>query len=215
MKQKQGGKKVLHLMNWDRKFIPQFVSLMEESETGCTHNFVTYGDLSNFDTREFPNIRSCSSFWQLLFAASLSAARSDLVILHGLFGSRIILVLTLLYPLQLSRFYWAIWGGDLYGLDRTRSVGQFLKAGLRSFVIKRLGGLITHIKGDYELAVSKYRASGNWHDCFMYHSNVFRDRPPQSGSDSECIVLIGNSADPSNRHLELIKILKTSNEKFE
>ena len=132
---------------------------------------------------------------------------AEKIIFHGLFDPRLIFLL-MLQPWLLKKCYWTIWGGDLYD----HKLGEKnLKWKLREFVkqrtIRKIGHFITHIHGDYELAQQWYGAKGQWHECFMYPSNLYREYPitlkPHEGTN----ILLGNSASSSNNHLGALEKL--------
>lgn len=102
-----------------------------------------------------------------------------------------------------------MWGGDLYNYQpRSRVFRSNINELARRFVIKRFGVLITHVEGDYALARERYQASGRWHECFMYPSNLYQDFPLQPKIHDTINIQVGNSADPSNNHLEVLEKLK-------
>ncbi len=135
--------------------------------------------------------------------------KSEKIILHGLFDSRTVLML-FLNPWLLSKCYWVIWGGDLYYY---RFKPKTLKAKfyeiVRHKVIKKLAGLITHIKGDYELAKLWYGAEGKHYYSYLYPSNQFKEvkLTPKKNIDT-IFVQVGNSADSTNNHLEIFEMLQ-------
>jgi len=79
-------------------------------------------------------------------------------------------------------------------------------------VIKRIGHLVTYIPGDVELARKWYGARGEYHECLMYLSNVVNPQVLQGVEQAESTqsgltFLVGNSADPSNNHIEALEKL--------
>ena len=102
-----------------------------------------------------------------------------------------------------------IWGGDLY----SRNLGKKnLKWHILEFfrrpVIRRIGHLVTYVPGDVELAREWYGATGKHHDCLMYTSNIYREHKAITQPHTTINIQIGNSAAPSNNHLEIIEKLK-------
>lgn len=130
------------------------------------------------------------------------------VIIHGLFDLKLVIVLFFM-PWLLKKCYWGIWGGDLYVYqlgerDWKWQVREFF----RRPVIKRMGHLLTYIKGDYELAQQWYGAKGQYHECFMYTSNLYKEYDVPQKQHSGINILMGNSADPSNNHLDVFDKLE-------
>ena len=134
--------------------------------------------------------------------------RADKIILHGLWDYQVLLLLTA-QPWLLQKCYWTIWGGDLYVRHAKTKVGvsiwrQHVGEAIRRIVIRRLGHCVTYIKADYELARQWHGAKGQWHDCLIYPSNLYRELPTQNADHVGINILVGNSAYTSNDHKEVL-----------
>jgi dTDP-N-acetylfucosamine:lipid II N-acetylfucosaminyltransferase len=70
-----------------------------------------------------------------------------------------------------------------------------------------LHGLITYIKGDYELAQKWYGATGTYYECFMYPSNLYKEYDIKPRAHDTINIQVGNSADPTNNHIEVFEKL--------
>lgn len=134
--------------------------------------------------------------------------KADKIILHGLFDIYLVVIL-FFNPWLLKKCYWVIWGGDLYYYKLAKNnLKKTIKEIFRKFVIKRTGFLITYIPGDVELARKWYGAKGKYCECIMYLSNVFHNVYQEQKKDCCIHIQIGNSADPSNNHAEIINLLE-------
>jgi hypothetical protein len=143
-----------------------------------------------------------------IFNFFIYSFKAKKIIIHGLSSGQLLIFLTL-NPWLLSRCYWVIWGGDLYYKNfRPKNLKSNLFELMRKFIISRTGHFITHIKGDYELAQNWYSASGKWFECFMYPSNLYKESPSISLPHEGINIILGNSADPSNNHVEVLNKLK-------
>lgn len=134
-----------------------------------------------------------------------------IVMLHGLFDPRVVALLAFM-PWLLPKCYWVVWGGDLYQYKASKTSWRSrLKEPFRRFVIRRIGHLVTYIEGDVELARQWYGAKGTHHECIMYLSNVVDPKMTVGSgptSDRNSLnILLGNSADPSNNHIEALERL--------
>ena len=198
-------------MNWDKKFVPQFVDFVNKNFPKEHHLFVIYGGGATKDLQlpQAPNLIHYPILLKKLLPIINAMRVARKVILHGLFSSHL-LYLLMLQPWLLKKCYWTIWGGDLY-IHKARHRGWrwYKDEILRCFVIPRLGHLITHIKGDYKLAQKWYGGFGQWHDCFMYPSNLYFDYRVPSKESETVNIIVGNSADPSNNHQEVFEKLKS------
>jgi hypothetical protein len=144
--------------------------------------------------------------------------RNRKIILHSLFSKQLVGFL-FINPWFLKKCNWVIWGGDLYFYQKPKiTIKQKVYEFMRAFCIKKFNGLITYIRGDYELAKKWYRIKGKYYECFMYPSNLYKeiDFFNNKNRDEKIYIQIGNSADPSNNHKEIIeKIRKYRNENIE
>lgn len=75
-----------------------------------------------------------------------------------------------------------------------------------------MGHLVTYIPGDVELARQWYGAKGDYHECLMDLSNIVGAdviKAAQSELEEHLgkNILVGNSADPSNNHIESLEKL--------
>jgi hypothetical protein len=111
----------------------------------------------------------------------------------------------------LKRCLWVIWGGDLYSQNNeNRKLINYMNGFIKKIVVKNLGGYITPIKGDFELVKRLYQAKGQYYYSFVYPSNLYKEYNCIRKQDdtTKIYIQIGNSADPSNNHKEVIDKLK-------
>lgn len=200
--------KILHLFGWDKKFVLPFIDFVDDHFDRCEHRFIVHGGAQADDIPQDKGITHYPSLLKsaLPVMAEIRSARK--VILHGLFSSHL-LYLLMLQPWLLKKCYWTIWGGDLYIHQTDFKDWRHAKnEWCRRFVISRVGHFITHIRGDYELAQQWYGAQGQWHECFMYPSNLFKWYSIESSPHEGTNILLGNSATPSNNHFEAMEKLR-------
>jgi dTDP-N-acetylfucosamine:lipid II N-acetylfucosaminyltransferase len=202
---------ILHVADIE-KFIEPFIGFLQDNfEDFERHVFFLFGDNGKYKVTKRENIRLAEEVKNRLFAYSdllRLMYHADKIILHGLWNTHIVQMLSF-NPWLLKKCYWVIWGGDLYAYKLSkRDKAWENNERYRRFVIKRLGHLVTYIEGDVELARKWYGARGESHECLMYPSNVYDclDVPPKKSSTIN--IQIGNSADPSNEHFEMLEMLK-------
>lgn len=202
---------ILHLCVLD-KFIEPFYAFVKANFEGvdAEHVFYINGTSSVYRTPAGENVflaQRNGPYTRITWLIE-QMRRADKIILHGLWDLQVLILLSV-QPWLLKKCCWVIWGGDLYTHkqdERTLSWWKFEL--LRRFTIKRMGHFVTHIHGDYELAKKWYGAKGLWHECFMYPSNLYHEYPVESASHEEINILVGNSADPSNNHIEILDKLR-------
>ena len=198
---------ILHLLGWDNKFVPQFREIIRENFPGGRHEFIFYGECPNepglvsVDTQVYPKLL------KHFFSLSIRMNRAEKIILHGLFNNHLFYILSV-QPWLLRKCYWVMWGGDLYVHEKPINNWRAKKDEFfRRFIIGRVGGLISQIKGDFELAKRWYGANGKYYECFMYPSNLYYDHKLAPKRSDSINIQVGNSADPSNCHIEVLNRL--------
>jgi len=202
---------ILHLCVLD-KFIDPFFQFTKENmpDFDVNHQFYINVLSNNYSTPKGENVFLAGNAKPLARYAWLAQQinKADKIILHGLWDHRINQLLSF-QPWALKKCYWAIWGGDLYTYQLSkRTLGWWRNEAFRRFIIKRIGHFITHIRGDYELAQKWYGAKGIWHECFMYPSNLYQDSLVRATPHDGINILLGNSADPSNNHIDALEKLR-------
>lgn len=201
------SKKILHLCGTDPKFIPPFIAFVRKYFNSESHRFLICGNASVAGLPADKNILHFASIPKSVFRIMREIRLADKVIVHGIFSSYLLYVFAL-QPWLLGKFYWTIWGADLYGYhDRKVSMRNRFEHLLKRQIIKRFGHFITHVLGDYELARVWYGARGQWHDCFMYPSNVYPDYEVQPIAHKGINILLGNSASRTNCHADALQRL--------
>ncbi len=207
---------VLHICKLDKFTVPfiHFVGAQFDLEK---HFFLTYGDskqISGISGLHFYNIEKIADLFSmvtggLMFFVNfvLLTKVAEKVIFHSFFNS-VLYYLLAFQPSLLRKSFWVIWGGDLYLYKIARkSFVSNLNELFRRIVFRRLGHLISEVDGDIKLARQWYKCNGIHHESFVYPSNFFNNLPlaQNSKKNREICIQIGNSADPSNNHIEVLE----------
>lgn len=210
------GKKILHVASCD-KFIPPYVKFINEHFNCDEHEFLIKNGMSDSELEQSDNVclagRATFSKLKYHYNLIIKMHRADKVILHSLIDIKLVQIL-FCTPWLLKKCYWMIWGADLYAyklVSNTRKgkVNEFL----RQRVISNLGHLVTYLDGDVALARKWYGAKGNYHECLMYTSNLYKEHQLSENTKATVNIQLGNSADPSNNHIEALeKLLPFKNE---
>ena len=107
-------------------------------------------------------------------------------------------------PWVLPKSYWIMWGGDLYVYQLgERSWRWRVNEFFRRRVLENIGHLVTGTPGDAYLAREWYGAKGDHIRCFNYPSNVYKHYEIKPIVHETINIQVGDSADPTNQHLEL------------
>lgn len=190
-------KSILHVMI-SSKFLPPFIDFVDAQFGRSNHRYIFLGKENYRDGLTPEHKVEFLSTHDGIFATLLDDMRNaDKVIIHGLWSVEIDILLSL-NPDIAKKSYWIMWGGDFYFPERQTE--------LRKRAIHNVGNVITGILGDYELIKEWYGSTATLYSCFAYPSNVvkIRDCPPSSTKR----VLVGNSANPSNNHIEVFEKIK-------
>ena len=213
-------KKILHLCSAD-KFISQFVEFNSENFSDCEHTYWIFGSYPGLENKEFKRVarhnsnkcQQCVFFWELI----CDLHSHEAVICHGLFGRKLIILLYLL-PWTCKKLAWAVWGGDLYSVNKkSETFFDKLLHYIKAKTIRRISYYLTYLDGDVEKIKEIFDGHSKWLKCFLYRSNILQDHTdPQtktshkSQKDHILRIQLGNSADPSNLHIPIIKKLSDS-----
>jgi len=207
----------------NEKFISSFVKFINIHLINTEHKFIILGGkdidtspIPNYENVEILDIRLCinSNKQELEKKLYPYFNQAYKVILHGLFEKYYI---DFLYKNDnfLNKCLWVIWGGDLYDYQKRGLVSKnFLTLFKKKHIIKKLSGFITYVQGDYELAKKWHgNKDGKYYECFMYTSNLYKEYRIKDKRKNMINIQIGNSADPTNNHFEILKELEKYKDK--
>ncbi|AXV66462.1 hypothetical protein D0907_14785 [Pseudoalteromonas lipolytica] len=205
------NKKILHVAECD-KFIPPYIDFIKQYLTSNEeHEFLLKSGMADSTLRKYDNIllekKSKVSKFKYYFKLIIKMHFADKVILHSLIDIKIVQIL-FFTPWLLKKCYWVIWGADLYAYNqRDKTFKWKVKEFFRHYVISNMGHLVTYLKGDVELARRWYGAKGKHHECLMYTSNLYKEFHLPERKKATLNIQIGNSADPSNNHIDALERL--------
>lgn len=202
----------------NEKFSLSYKKFIEENLSKEEHKFMNIGDLLSINADKGVRVVGIQNKIVSLLSLNKMLYQADKIIIHGLFLRKLILIL-FFQPWLLRKCYWCIWGGDLYYYKyRSKNVKSNIYELFRKYVIKNMHGLITQLKGDYELAQEWYGAKGKYYYSFMYPSNLYKeyDLKKVEKNPGKTYIQIGNSADETNNHIEVFeKLSKNKDENIE
>ena len=138
-----------------------------------------------------------------------SSRKASKIIFHG----NPIFHYFFLFPWLLKKTFWAIYGYELRNTEiyEKKSISDSFHSYMKRFVLKRISGHITHIKGDSDLANIQFKSSANFYYSPMYLSNVITidnsDDHRQIKSKEVKNIMVGNSTSPTNNHSAIFKML--------
>lgn len=214
--------KNLHIIHND-KFTHRYIDFINQNFDSKEHYFLIFGGLSEkkFSVPKYFNIKYVEKpkvkniFLKIILTVPLLyylllrlMIKSEKFYFHSLFDERMILFL-FIFKKFLKKSYWVIWGGDLYCYkNRKNNFINKVWYKIEDYVKGNFKGYITEFEGDYKLAQQWYGAKGKWFDCFEYPSNFYKEIKLEETKKEELYIQIGNSADPSNNHFEILEKLE-------
>lgn len=203
----------VHLISID-KFIKDYVDFVNGYFSKNDHCFIIYGA----ETAEYGELYAENVIWLHSQGQVKDVKRRLLlagrIILHGLWQD-FYLNFFIQDPGLLTKTIWVIWGGDLYryrelGADERKSEKERVRAWFAQNVRFMAG-----IPGDYKYAREWYKTRAFLLEqvTIFYPSNLYRGelnikKWEISNSTKYYNVLLGNSATPTNLHLDGINVLR-------
>lgn len=209
--------RILHILDCD-KFIPPYIEFLKENFKSDfeNHKFLMTSDMSVYALPDYSNIYLIpkSKFGKIKHYLHIiyEMNRSNKVIIHNLFNFKNVILLFFM-PWNLKKSYWIMWGGDLYTYKLgTHDFRWKFKEFFRKPVIKNFGYFSTTVPGDFDLVRSWYNSKSKFIQNLMYPSHLFRELENTNLPEkSEVYIQVGNSADPSNNHYEVIDYISRLN----
>ncbi|MGK7376401.1 TDP-N-acetylfucosamine:lipid II N-acetylfucosaminyltransferase [Planococcus sp. 1R117A] len=203
--------KHLHLVSTD-KFIEPFIEFINKNFNVNEHRFLSFTISSqNHITKNHENLSFEKKFFGNINVLS-EVYRAESIYIHSLFSMKLV-IFFFFQPWLLRKCNWIVWGKDLYIYkNRKDSLKTISKEFIRRFVIKRFGNIVTLVKGDYDLAEKWYSVRGKYHHGAYINpiTKKFLDSLPtlKKEQNTPLAIQIGNSADPTNKHIEAFKRLE-------
>lgn len=200
---------VLHVLPKE-KFTKEFIEFINNNFNKEEHYFLVINNKNKYNVLEQDNVKIVEENFNGMKYIKRGIRESDKAILHGIFSRKLILLLYFNQNL-VKKCFWVIWGGDLYQYERRNSTFKlFIIEMMKKSIIKKIKGIISQIQGEYELAKKYYNTKAKFYYSFMYLSNTFKETCDKvmNYSDNYLNIMVGNSADPSNNHIEVFSKLK-------
>lgn len=214
----------LHIMHND-KFNKTYIEFINKEFSLKEHNFIFLGGykskeiiipkLENIEIG-IENGNKINKLFNWLALFQKNVYRAEKIYLHGLFNPIVVLFL-FLQPWLLKKCNWIIWGGDLYfyqipKLTLKSKAYEFMRA----VCIKKISKIITSIDGEYDLAKEFYQTKAKIIKAryplaidLSYLDSLYTLKK----ENKKVLILLGNSGDPSNNHIEVLEALSKFKEK--
>jgi len=216
--------KHLHVIHND-KFTDDFIKFILNNFKPDEHRFIVIGklnrsehEISTLENDLVYRIEALRNLKTLLFYHKF-IYKAERLHFHGLFNGDLIKLLYL-QPWLLKKSNWIIWGGDLYFFQKPKDnwkkkINEFC----RKAVIKNFNEITSFIPGDYKVAKKVYKTEADYNYAITY--NVFAEpsyydklvSQASKNNSKTTFIQVGNSADSSNNHIDILKMLLPYKEK--
>lgn len=207
--------KITHLMIVD-KFTEPFIEFINNNFDTSQHEFLVIGKADDARITSRSNVFRYSKRIRNAVPIIRSLFSSKSIIVHGLFSPHIV-AMYYIFPSLLKKSSWVVWGGDLYYYNtRDNKFKSSIYEYIRKKVIKNFSELITLTEGDYNLAKQWYSVRGNYSKGIYINPitiEMIESNKIECNSSSDINIMIGNSADPSNNHIEVLHLLEKFKDK--
>ena len=196
-------------MKYD-KFIADYVNRVNELFDNTKHTFFIWGQRENSNIKEVigNNVIFSNSTKQLKELVK----ENDRVILHSIiFPRELLITISSLTPTYKDKFFWNIWGADLYDhyWERNNNLLSKVREIVRKRIIKNVKA-VGAIPGDYEFLKKAYNVNPKRYvGLYTYDFDEIKAAKETETTN----VLIGNSANPYCQHFLTIDMLEKYKDK--
>ncbi len=221
----------LHIMRND-KFNHPFIKMINNNFDKEEHKFIIIDGLKEKEPYAEKNVKryiTCGRKYNkilkiIFFLIQLpvlygllffNCKKSKKIYFHGLFEPRIIIFL-FIFRKFLKKSDWIVWGGDLYCYKK-RNYNSFLKKlwyKIEEHVKKNIAYVNTLAPEDYNVAKEYYNIKGKYKRAlYMLEEDFLSFKLSKTQEKTEVYIQIGNSADPSNNHYDILNSLEKFKDK--
>lgn len=200
---------IVHVVHRD-KFTSGYINFMKKYMTEYEHYFIVLHGAQNFV--DVNNIFFIQDYRKLSEMAKNVLNICNLIVFSGVFDSLDLLVKL---PTNLLRkTYLHFWGAEIYTYSARKSIYHIryhIQKFTRKYIYKRCAGFIFLIDGEQNEFKKIFRIKGPSFIAPMPEDNIYevndciRRLRRTSHSNNFVNILIGNSASPSNQHMEALQ----------
>lgn len=204
--------KILHVFS-DSPYAVKFIEFINGRFNSEDHLFIVL--ISNPDSSylvKYKQYSNCHITYSknigFNYFRSFKEARK--VIIHQLNKPLMFAFFIIFYRSVFKKSVWVLWGGDVYFSDiKSGSLKDRLIELYRMYLIPKFQTIVSYIKGDYCVVKERYGSTANYLKA-DYPSSMNVEslaKLKTESSNSRKVIIVGNSADPSNQHLDILETL--------
>ena len=203
---------ILHVLS-DSPYTYRFIDFVNKMFTPADHKFVVLISKNSRFANYYGSIENCQIAHSRFdyFKAAAKFYKAEKIIFHQLNQPRLLLILSILYPLSLRKSTWSIWGGDAYfHLYKEDTLKDKLIERIFAHSIRRFPTIAAYIPGDYAVVKKRYGINAKYIQA-KYPSPIdvdyLREIKKLKKNQPTKTILVGNSGDPSNAHIATFELL--------
>lgn len=210
---------ILHIFT-DSPYTYRYIDFVNKMWEPRIHEFIVSAKKNSRFKDYYQNTKNCHMVSEkgrgfLLYASLFVKAQK--VIFHQLNQPRLFMALILIYPSIFRKSVWSIWGGDVYfHRYKTNSLKDDLIEKTVEHVISKLPFVTGYIPGDFEVVMSRYKSNAKYIKS-KYPSPIdiegVKAFKAEKKQDASKTIMVGNSADPSNEHIDAFSQLSRYKDK--
>lgn len=212
----ENKQRILHVFNDPKFSIEYFKFLLKNNFDLSSHSLFHYRTTIKFYPEYISATTHSKSFFSIFpnLKLLLMLFRAEKIIIHCLASPALIFYLYC-FPQLLKKCFWVIWGKDVYFYQMLPHIRFYHRVyeHFRKKVIKNMPNIVGDKFLDFPVVRTLYGNNSKIYNSFSYPSNLFKDRNIVNNISDHTTILVGNSADPSNNHLELFLLLEKYKEK--
>ncbi|CAA6810235.1 MAG: Glycosyltransferase [uncultured Sulfurovum sp.] len=214
--------KYLHVFS-DAPYTEKFIRFIEKYFDPNEHEFIILCQKQSKFLDFYKQRKNCKVTYtkNIYFNFKDLFKHSKKIIIHQLNKPILMLSLIIFYKKAFKKMVWSIWGGDVYFYKyKSNSFKDNMIELLRKIVIAKIPLISYWIKGDYlkvkEVYKSKAKGIKAKYPSPIDIAKIENIKLDVHKQEDPVRIFVGNSADPSNEHIETFKLLqKFQNENIE
>ena len=206
---------IVHIFNRETVYSHQYLKLLGNYfDVKNEHLFVFRSKKTfkkfDYQTEVSKKIIYVDSWYKFIFRLYPLLKQCDKIVIHFLsIGPSLFFWFT--FSKLLRKALWVQWGSDLYFYRRDKTLLKHIYERLRKIVIPKIDSIACIPREDYELTRRIYKTDAKYFNAF-YPNPVGYDKldfvPNDLTRKKKKKILVGNSANASNNHLEVLEALK-------
>ena len=205
---------IVHIFNKETVYSYKFLLLLYDYfDLKSNHIFVFRSPQKN-SKYDYPSdikeqIVHAENWYKFIIRLFIPLIKADKIILHYLAVGPS-LFFWFIFRALIKKVIWKQWGNDLYYFQKKKKFPDTLYEYLRKVIIKRIDAIVCIPKEDYELTKKVYETEAKYFYAFYPNPIGYEsiEYTPYDLRDKQTLnILIGNSANPTNNHLEILKAL--------